>query len=310
MLTALAGGVGAAKLLYGISEVTREEVRIIVNTADDDVIYGLYISPDIDTVIYTLSGMADNEKGWGISNDTFSCLSLLSRLGMQTWFKIGDRDFAMHIFRTFKMRYENVPLSRVTSMVAERLGVRQVIIPMSDQQVRTVIDTGTELLPFQRYFVERGASTEIKGVIYTGIEAAEPAPGVLESIIEARTVLIPPSNPVVSIGPIIAVKGIREALRSTDASVVAVSPIVGGRALKGPADKMLRALNLDVSPVGVASLYRDFLDVMIIDDVDASRKREIEEMGIRCYVTDTVMNDLEDRKRLARFVLSIIEDRG
>lgn len=307
MLTVLTGGTGGAKLVDGLARSTDEELRIIVNTADDEVFYGLYVSPDVDTIVYTLAGLVDEERGWGVKGDTFNCLAMLERLGLETWFRIGDVDLAMHVFRTMKMREERMKLSEVTDLVTKRLGIRACVIPMTDDRVRTMVDTGSELLPFQRYFVEKRASTPVKSVFYEGLDTASPAPGVLESIAEARAVILAPSNPVVSIGPILGVKGVREALRASSSFVVAVSPIVGGRALKGPADVMLRSLNVDPSPVGVASLYADFLDAIVIDLVDEKLRSEIESMGIRCEVTDTIMKTAEDRKRLAEFVLSVVK---
>jgi len=288
-ITVLAGGVGAARFIEGLDAVIGdEELSIIVNTGDDEEFYGLHVSPDIDIVTYTLAGLIDHERGWGISGDTFDCQEMLGRLGCETWFRLGDRDLAVHIYRTWRMR-GGASLGQVTSEIASMLGVRHRIMPMSNEPVRTHILTKDGLIPFQRYLVERGARDEVQGIKYLGIEEAKPAEGVLESIMDSRAVLIAPSNPLVSIGTILGIRGVRAALRETPATILAVSPIVGGGVIKGPADKMMRGLGIEVSALSVARLYSDFLDIMIIDSVDEPLLEPIRDLGLRAYATNTVM---------------------
>lgn len=299
---------GAARFIEGLDAVIGdEELAIIVNTGDDEEFYGLHVSPDIDIITYTLSGLVDPEKGWGISGDTFACLEMLGRLGCETWFRLGDRDLAVHIYRTLRMR-AGASLGEVTKEIARSLGVRHRVMPMSNEPVRTHILTRDGLIPFQRYLVERGARDEVLGIRYLGIERARPAEGVLEAIMGSRAVLIAPSNPLVSIGTILGVKGVREALREARATVLAVSPIVGGSVIKGPADKMMRGLGMEVSARSVARLYSDFLDVMVIDSVDEHLLGSIREMGLRAYATNTIMRTREDKVALAKYCLTLLEE--
>jgi LPPG:FO 2-phospho-L-lactate transferase len=305
-ITALAGGVGAARFLDGLVRVTNpEDITVIVNVGDDYEIYGLYISPDIDTVIYTLAGIADDVKGWGIRGDTFNCLDMLSRYGVETWFKIGDRDMAIHIFRTMLLR-RGLKLQEVTDIIRRKLNVKVRVIPMTNDRVETIILTDSGLISFQEYFVKRGFQDEVKGIIYRGIERAKPADGVIESIMNADGVIICPSNPIVSIGTIISINGVREALRETKAKTIGISPIIGGAAVKGPADKMLKEIGLEPSAYTIAELYRDFLDIFVIDKADINLKDKIEGIGIKVYVTNTLMKSVEDKVRIAREVLNLI----
>ncbi|MCL7395005.1 MAG: 2-phospho-L-lactate transferase [Thaumarchaeota archaeon] len=303
MITTLAGGVGAAKLLDGLSSIVPpEELTIIVNTGDDCEFHGLHISPDIDIIIYTLAGLVDEEKGWGIKNDTFNCLEMLKVYGHDTWFKLGDRDLATHIHRTMMLK-SGYRLSEVTKDICTRLGLKQRIIPMTDDYFATKIRTDNETMHFQEYLVKRGSVDVIREIVYDGSENAKPAPGVIESIMEAEIVIICPSNPLVSIGTILAVKGVRQALRNTKAKKVAVSPIIGGTVVKGPADKMMRHLGIEVSALGVAKLYADFLDIFVMDEVDAALMYDVERLGIKAVTTNTLMKTKDDRVRLAKFVL-------
>ncbi|MCL7399233.1 MAG: 2-phospho-L-lactate transferase [Thaumarchaeota archaeon] len=303
MITTLAGGVGAAKLLDGLSSIVPpEELTIIVNTGDDCEFHGLHISPDIDIIIYTLAGLVDEEKGWGIKNDTFNCLEMLKVYGHDTWFKLGDRDLATHIHRTMMLK-SGYRLSEVTKDICTRLGLKQRIIPMTDDYFATKIRTDNETMHFQEYLVKRGSVDVIREIVYDGSENAKPAPGVIESIMEAEIVIICPSNPLVSIGTILAVKGVRQALRNTKAKKVAVSPIIGGTVVKGPADKMMRHLGIEVSALGVAKLYADFLDIFVMDEVDAALMHDVERLGIKAVTTNTLMKTKDDRVRLAKFVL-------
>jgi LPPG:FO 2-phospho-L-lactate transferase len=303
MITALAGGVGAAKLLMGLTKVMNpENLTAIVNTGDDIQLHGLHISPDLDIAAYTLAGMVDEEKGWGIRGDTFHCLDGLRRLTGSEWFNIGDGDLATHIFRTNCLR-SGATLTEVTVEITRALGVKTRILPMTDDRFETRVVTKGGTMHFEEYMVKRGAKDEVLGVELFGADKAKPAPGVVEAIEEAERVVVCPSNPVVSIGTILAVKGIRGALKRTKAQKVAVSPIIAGAPVKGPADKLLRGLGREVSAFGVAELYVDFLDTFIIDAADADEKERIERLGVEVKVTNTLMRSLEDKVRLAKVVL-------
>lgn len=282
-----------------------EEVIVIVNTGDDIELYGLHISPDVDIVTYTLAGIVDEEKGWGIRGDTFNCLEALSKYGHETWFKLGDRDLATHIQRTSLLK-NGLSLSEATAKICQRLGVKPKILPMTNEKFETKIVTDKGTMHFQEYLVKRGAQDQVSGVLFDGAEKAKPAPKVLESISNADTVIICPSNPIVSIGTILAVKDVKNELKQTEAKVVAVSPIVGGRPIKGPADKLMRGLGLEVSAYSVASLYREFLDVFVFDQVDHREKKRIEGLGLNVVATNTIMKNLEDKVHLARTVLKAV----
>jgi LPPG:FO 2-phospho-L-lactate transferase len=303
MITVLAGGVGAARFLTGLVKlVDNKELSIIVNTGDDIELFGLHISPDIDIVAYTLAGIVDEDKGWGIRGDTFNCLEALKEFNSEVWFKLGDKDLATHIFRTALLK-SGLRLSNVTAQIKRTLGLDVTILPMSDDKFETRVVTKMGSIHFQEYLVKREAKDEVLGVEFLGVENANPAPGVLESIREAQFVVICPSNPVVSIGTILAVKGIRAAIRNTSAKKVAISPIIAGVPIKGPADKLLHGLGFEVSAYSVAKLYSDFLDTFIIDIADASSKDEIEKLGIEVNVANTIMKSLKDKVELARLVI-------
>lgn len=304
MITALAGGVGAAKLLTGLIRVIdQKQLTIIANTGDDIELHGLHISPDIDIVSYSLAGVVDEEKGWGFRGDTFNCLEALRKLTGFEWFNLGDRDLATHIFRTEQI-HSGKTLTEVTSEIASALGVKCRILPMTDSKFETRIVTNEGTMHFEEYFVKRGFRDEVLGVEFFGADEAKPADGVLEAIEKSELIIICPSNPVVSIGTILAVKGIRDALKKSKAKKVAISPIIAGRPVKGPADKLLRGLGCEVSAFGVAKLYADFLETFIIDFADASEKERIEEqLGIEVKVMNTVMRTLEDKVQLAKAVL-------
>jgi LPPG:FO 2-phospho-L-lactate transferase len=303
MITALAGGGGAARFLTGIVKlVNGKDLSIIVNTGDDIELFGLHISPDVDIVTYTLAGIVDEEKGWGIKGDTFSCLEALRRLGCETWFNLGDRDLATHMFRTALLK-NGFKLSDITAQVSHALGLDVAIFPMTDDKFETRIRTDVGSVHFQEYLVKRGAKDEVLGVEFLGAESAKPAAGVVESIMEAELVVICPSNPIVSIGTILAVNGVRDALRRTDAKKVAISPIIAGAPVKGPADKLLRGLGFEVSAYSVAKLYSDFLDTFILDTADSAEKNKIEKLGIEVKVANTIMRRLENKIELAKAVL-------
>ena len=303
MITALAGGVGAARFLTGLVKIVNEkDLSIIVNTGDDIGMFGLHISPDIDIIAYTLAGIVDEEKGWGIRGDTFHCLETLRKFYREAWFNLGDKDFATHIFRTNLLK-KGLRLSEVTAQISHVLGLNVKILPMTDDKFETRIITEMGSVHFQEYLVKREAKDEVLGVEFLDAENANPAPSVIESIREAKFVTICPSNPIVSIGTILAVKGVRDALRRTDAKRVAISPIIAGAPVKGPADKLLRGLGFEVSAYSVAKLYSDFLDTFILDTADAAEKDKVEKLGIEVKVTNTLMKNLETKIALARAVL-------
>jgi LPPG:FO 2-phospho-L-lactate transferase len=303
LITALAGGVGAARFLTGLVKLVKEEdLTIIVNTGDDIKLHGLHVSPDIDTVTYTLAGIVDDERGWGIRGDTFHCLETLEKFGQEVWFALGDKDLATHVFRTALLK-KGEKLSKSTSAVSCALGVKANIVPMTDDHFETRIITKNGTMHFQEYLVKRAAKDEVLGVEFVGADVAKPAAGVVEAVMNAEMVVVCPSNPVVSIGTILAVNGVRDALRSTNARKVAISPIIAGAPVKGPADKLLTGLGLEVSAYSVAKLYLDFLGTYVVDVADSGEKGKIEKLGINVKVTNTVMRTLEDKVNLAKVVL-------
>ena len=300
---ALAGGVGGAKLSAGLQDALAPgDLSVVVNTADDFDPWGLRVCPDLDTVMYTLAGVANPETGWGLAGESFAFLEALAGYGEDAWFKLGDRDLATHVLRTRKLR-EGETLTGATESLARALGVPGRILPMCDEKVSTMLKTPAGLLEFQEYFVRRRQRDEVLGVDLVGIEAARPTGAVLEAVSEADVIVFCPSNPVVSLGPILSVPGMRDALAAATAPKVAVSPIVGGKALKGPADRMLSSLGHEVSSAGVAALYEGLLDGMVVDRADEGQRGKIEELGMRVLATDAVMHDPPDRARLAREVL-------
>jgi LPPG:FO 2-phospho-L-lactate transferase len=306
MIVALAGGTGAAKLLRGLARVT-EPARLFVvgNTGDDLDWWGLRISPDLDSVAYALAGLLDPTRGWGVRDDTFHCLEAMDRLGRDTWFRLGDRDLATHLHRTLLLR-AGASLTAATRAITGALGVTARLVPMSDDPVRTELRTGGGWLSLEEFFVRERCAPEVLDVAYRGAEAARPAPAVLEAIGGAEAVVVCCSNPVTSIGPILAVPGIVDALVRTPAPVLAVSPIVGGPAVSGPAAKLLRARGLDVSPLGVARAYRPWLDALVIDPRDVIHVPALERDGVRPVVTDALMPDHAAEARLARAVLDAV----
>lgn len=300
----LAGGVGAARFLRGLCSLhDPARLTIIVNTADDETFFGLHVSPDLDTVTYTLANRVDRRQGWGVARDTFVCLEALQRFYSDAWFRLGDADLATHIFRTEQLR-RGRSLTRVTADIARRHGVRQRILPMSDQPVRTHVEVaGAGSLPFQEYLVKRRGSGRVRRVRFAGIGAARPAPGVLAALRTADAVILPPSNPIVSIHPILGLRGVRDTLRRRRVRTAAISPLVRGLPIKGPLDHMLRGLGHEVSAVGVAKLYRDFVDLFVLDQSDASLAPQIAALGMRPVVTDTIMRSPAQSRALARVVL-------
>jgi len=303
-LTALAGGTGAAKLLRGLARIMDpRDLTVIVNTGDDAEIWGLHISPDLDTVSYTLGGVIDEQKGWGLTGETFHALDQIARFGEPVWFNLGDRDLATHLHRTRLLR-EGRTLSEVTRSIAVALGVTATVLPMSDQPVRTRILGPDGWLTFQEYFVREKAQVEARAVDYTGAAASTPAPGVLEAIASADAVVVCPSNPITSVGPILAVPGLVEALSATPANVVAVSPIVGGAAVSGPAGRLMASSGLPVSAAGVARAYRGWLDRLVFDEQDRALADEIRAGGVVPLPAPTMMSSREAEITLARHVLS------
>jgi LPPG:FO 2-phospho-L-lactate transferase len=301
-VTALAGGVGAAKLLVGLQEILKEQLTAVVNVGDDAEIYEVHVSPDIDIVTYWLAGIADTDRGWGIRGDTFDLVDGLASLGKDTWFRLGDRDFATCLYRTERLRAGD-HLSSITADVATTLGVAARILPVSNDPVRTrLVATGGETLDFQEYFVRRRCEPEIREVLFAGISDARPVEAVIDAIADADRVILCPSNPILSIGPILGVPDVRDALRAhTD--VLAVTPIVGGKALKGPADRLLVSLGYASSAGAVASLYADFLHTFAIDVTDRHEEEAVDKLGIRSIALDTVMVDHAASKRLAQELL-------
>jgi LPPG:FO 2-phospho-L-lactate transferase len=303
MIAVLAGGVGAARFLQGVVQVVpQEQLAVIANTGDDRDFYGLHVSPDIDIVLYTLAGIAEEKNGWGIRGDTTNTMQQLTRYGNEDWFVLGDRDLATHIHRTNLLRQGKTP-SEIADEFRRLFGLQLRILPMSDQSVQTHIQTPAGLLHFEEYMVERQCSDEVQDIVFVGADKARPAPGVLDVLKTADAILLAPSNPLVSIGSILAVPGIHDVLHEASGMIVAVSPIVGGAPIKGPADKLMRGMHIDVSAVGVARCYRDFLDVMVIDQQDEHLAEDIENLGIPTVVTNTIMRDSETKADLARVVL-------
>lgn len=309
MMVALAGGVGAARFLQGLAHVVPpQELFIIGNTGDDLEFHGLHISPDLDTVIYTLAGLANRVRGWGLQEDTFHCLEALRRLGAETWFQLGDRDLATHVYRTAQLRAGRT-LSQVTAGIARGLGVRTIVRPMSDDPVRTIVQTRGGPLEFQTYFVRRRARDRVLGVEFRGARGARPAPGVLTAIRTASAIILCPSNPIISIGPILAVPGVRQALARRRCPALAISPIVAGRALKGPAARMLGSLGMEVSARGVANLYRGLVDIFVLDRADRDLAPAVEKLGMRALVANTIMSTPARKQALARVVVRALENR-
>jgi LPPG:FO 2-phospho-L-lactate transferase len=305
MIVVLTGGTGGAKFVDGLRRVVpAEELTIIVNTGDDHVWWGLYVSPDVDSIVYVLAGLLSSERGWGVRGDTFHCLHAMKALGEEAWFSVGDRDLATHLLRT-QLLSKGQTLSAATAHIASKLGLRSRILPMSDMRVETRIDTPAGDLSFEEYFVKRWYQDPVNAVRFAGASDAEPAPGVLEAIASAQAVLIAPSNPVTSIGPILAVTGIRKALQATQAKVAAVSPIIGTAAVSGPAANLMTAQGIEVSIAGIADAYAEFLDVLIADDSDSAAAQALTSARLHVHCTNIVMRDTEDKTRIAREALAL-----
>jgi LPPG:FO 2-phospho-L-lactate transferase len=306
MITVLTGGTGGAKFVDGLRQVVPpEELTLIVNTGDDLVWWGLYVSPDLDSITYVLAGLLSKERGWGVTGDTFFCMQAMGQLGQPIWFQVGDRDLAVHLLRS-KLLTEGKTLSQATAEIAANLGVKARILPMSDARVETRIGTPVGELNFEEYFVQRWYQDPVRSVRFAGAADAQAAPGVIEAIKSADAVLLAPSNPITSIGPILAVPEIREALCSTKGPVAAVSPIVGGAPVAGPAGMLMQSQGLPVSIAGVAEAYHDFLDLLIADVRDATAAEELRKAGFHVRCTNTVMRTAENKVELARTVVSLV----
>jgi LPPG:FO 2-phospho-L-lactate transferase len=304
-ITALAGGVGASKLLLGLYEIMDPgALTVVVNTGDDITLHGLKISPDLDIVTYTLAGIVDPAKGWGFRGETFHALKRLAAFGRANWFNLGDRDLATHIHRSALLA-EGKSLSDVAESIRLALGVKSRILPMSNEPLPTIIESSEGALHFQEYLVKRRAEPVVRGIRFDGVESVRPAPGVLQAISDADRIVICPSNPLISIGPILAVPGVREALRARKIDVIAVCPIVGGKSLKGPSDKMLEQLGYRASAEGVANLYADFAGTFVIDPLDESQAQAISKLGMKVAVLPTVMKTRVQKRQLASAILSL-----
>jgi LPPG:FO 2-phospho-L-lactate transferase len=297
----LSGGVGGARFLRGLVDVVDpSDVTVIGNVGDDLDVLGLAVSPDLDSILYALTGLADEERGWGRADETWNALETVANLGGESWFRLGDRDLGLHLVRTQTLR-DGGTLTQATRTIAEALGLRVTLLPATDDPLRTWIHTPAGAFPFQTWFVARGHRDEVDAVRYEGAAEARPAPGTVEAIDGADLILFTPSNPYVSIGPILAVADIEDAIRRRTAPAVAVSPLIGGRAVKGPADRMLARLAGGTTPAHVASCYGDLIDVLVVDDADA---HDVENLAVRPVVTKTLMSDREARRRLAEAVLA------
>ncbi len=303
MIVVFTGGTGGTKLVQGLQQVVApEELTVVVNTGDDLEWWGLHVSPDVDSVLYGLAGLLSGDRGWGVEGDSFRCLERMKQLGQASWFSLGDLDLATHLTRTAMLR-AGKSLSEATAELAAKMGIGARVLPMSDERVSTILDTAKGRLTFQEYFVRERHQVEARAVHFEGAEDARPAPGVLESIATADAIVFAPSNPVTSIGPILAVAGIREALRSTKAPIAAVSPIVGGAAVSGPAGQLMEMMGWPSTIAGVAKAYEDFLDMLIVDRVDEVEASKLRSAKLPVACSNTIMKSAEDKRALARFVV-------
>jgi LPPG:FO 2-phospho-L-lactate transferase len=308
MIVVFTGGTGGTKLVQGLHQVVAAgELTVIVNTGDDLEWWGLHVSPDVDSVLYGLAGLLSKDRGWGVEDDSFRCLERMKQLDQPWWFSLGDLDLATHLTRTAMLR-AGKSLSEATAELAAKFGIRARVLPMSDDRLSTMLDTAKGTLTFQEYFVRERHQVEVRGVRFEGAEAARPAPGVIESIESADAIVFAPSNPVTSIGPMLAVARVREALRKTKATIAAVSPIVGGAAVSGPAGALMTMMGWPSTIAGVAKAYEDFLDVLVVDRVDEAEARQMS--GMRVLSTNTIMHSIGDKRALAAFILEACAPAG
>lgn len=301
-ITALAGGTGSVKLVRGLYTLDAD-LTAVVNVGDNLWMHGLYVCPDIDTIVYGLAGVLDRARGWGLRGDTFNFHRQIRKIGAQTWFHLGDKDLATHVWRTLRLK-EGVTLSQITAEMCDRFGVVADVIPATNQHMETRILVDSKELHLQEFWVKRRGRDTVKGVRYSCSKKGKPTSGAVDAIASSDFVVVCPGNPITSIGSILAIPGVRRALRRTPAEVLAVSPIIGRRPVSGPAGKLLRALNIEVSPVGVANLYRTFVDQMVIDFSDRGSVKRISELGLRPRFTNILMRSAEDEIRLAKFLVT------
>ncbi|MEO8538997.1 MAG: 2-phospho-L-lactate transferase [bacterium] len=307
MYTVLAGGVGASRFLQGLCQVVDPaEVTVISNTGDDVDMFGLHVSPDTDIVLYSLAGAINPETGWGLTGDSFAVVDQLQRFGYERWFNLGDKDLAMAIHRT-RLMHEGVPMHEIVAGLTKAWGLACTVLPMTNEPVRTMITGPDGELAFQEYMVRLRTEVDVHSIRFAGIESAKPAPGVLAALSDADAIFLAPSNPFVSIGPILGVEGVRKALETTKATRVAVSPIIAGQVVKGPAAKMMTTLGYEVSALGVAKIYEGLIDVFVVDEQDRGLAPAVEALGLRCFVTDTMMTSMERKAELASDILGFLK---
>jgi len=305
MIVVFTGGTGGSKLVQGLQQVVAPgELTVIVNTGDDLDWWGLHVSPDIDSVLYALAGLLSKDRGWGVEGDSFRCLERMKQLDQPSWFSLGDLDLATHLTRTAMLRAGKT-LTEATAELARKFGINARVLPMSNDRVSTLLDSANATLTFQEYFVRERHQVEVRAVRFEGADQARPAPGVIEGIQRAEAIVFAPSNPVTSIGPILAVPGIHDALRQSDAPVVAVSPIVGGAAVSGPAGKLMQMMGWPSSIAGVAKAYEDFLDVLVVDNADEDESARLRDRGLRVICTNTIMKSDGGKRALAEFVMDV-----
>lgn len=301
MITVLSGGTGSIKLIRGL-RVLEDNIKIIVNIGDNITKYGLYITPDIDTIIYGLSNQLDKKKGWGIKNDSFTFLNKMSEFDEETWFNIGDKDLATHLFRT-KMLNEGLKLTEITDIIKNKFKIKEIILPASNDHIETKLRTKKGLIHLQEYWVKYKGKLKTTEIIYDKIQDATPAPGVIKSIISSKYIIISPGNPFTSIKPILEIPGIKNSLRKTSAKRIIISPIIGTRSFSGPAGKIMKELGLETNIYNLSRYYKEYIDVIVIDKSDIKHKEDIEKLGIKVFETDILMKNSKDEKRIAKFVL-------
>lgn len=305
LIAIIAGGTGSAKLIRGIASLApQERLTIIGNVGDNFSLYGLQICPDLDTIMYLLAEILDRKRGWGVKKETFNMLKTLRKYGVETWFRLGDRDLATHLYRTWLMA-QGLTLAEATQKLAEALRIKARIIPATNSPLQTYIKTADGVIHLQEFWVKMKAKPKVLGVEYRGAGKAKPAPGVTQALRKAEAVIIPPANPITSIGPTLAIPTVKEALKRAEGPVIAVSPLIGGKPFSGPAGKLMEGLGLKPSTLTVAQLYREFLDILVVDRVDGGLREQIENLDVKCVITSTRMATLKDEKRLAREILSI-----